>query len=77
MSPTATELENLIADWIVEMLGLPKTFSFKHSKGGGAIINSISEGYFSSVNAAKYKKLKNVEYNDPKRFNLVILMLYI
>ena len=46
MSPTATELENLIADWIVEMLGLPKTFSFKHSKGGGAIINSISEGYF-------------------------------
>lgn len=53
------------------MLGLPKCFSFKHSKGGGAIINSISEGYFSSVNAAKYKKTKDFAFDDKRRLNLV------
>lgn len=53
------------------MLGLPKCFSFRHSMGGGAIINSISEGYFSSVNAAKYKKTKDMEFTDKRRLNLV------
>jgi hypothetical protein len=57
----------------VDFLGLPEEFSFKNSKGGGAIINSISEGYFSSVNAAKCKKIKelNLAYDDPKRFKFV------
>jgi hypothetical protein len=54
-------------------LGLPEEFSIKNSKGGGCIINSISEGYFSSVNAAKYKKIQELKlaYDDPKMFKFV------
>lgn len=72
VSPTATELENIVCDWIVHMLGLPESMTFK-SKGGGAIINSITEGYFCSVNAAKYKKCKElgIELGDSRVFKLV------
>jgi len=56
------------------MLGLPQDFSF-NTLGGGCIVNSISEGYFSSINVAKYRKIHNLAFNDPKRLNLVILYL--
>jgi hypothetical protein len=54
------------------MLGLPASMMFK-SKGGGAIINSVTEGVFCSVNAAKYKKCKelDIKFGDPRVFNLV------
>lgn len=52
------------------MMGLPETFSFK-STGGGCLINSISESYFSSVNVAKYRTTKNLKMDNPSRFKLV------
>jgi hypothetical protein len=55
------------------MLGLPELFNFS-SKGGGALINSISEGYFSSVNVAKYIKTQHLAFDDVKRFKLVFFL---
>lgn len=51
-------------------MDLPEAFSFK-SNGGGCLINSISESYFSSVNVAKYRATKNLKMDDPNRFKLV------
>lgn len=58
-SPANTELENLVCDWVVKMLGLPEKFMIS-SKGGGMLANTIGDGIFTGVLAAKHKKMKEL-----------------
>lgn len=59
VSPSYTELENIVVDWSAKAMGLPEKFLLKNS-GGGALNNSASESIFNSVHAAKFCKMKNL-----------------
>ncbi len=54
VSPASHELEWIVADWMVKLLGLPEKFLFD-KEGAGGITNSITEASFLSVNLAKTK----------------------
>jgi len=71
-SPVATELENIVVDWCVKMLGLPEKFLLKNS-GGGMIGPTIGDDIFFSIHAAKYRKMKEMgmNYTDPRLLKLV------
>jgi glutamate/tyrosine decarboxylase-like PLP-dependent enzyme len=71
-SPAATELENVVCDWIVQMLGLPEKFLFKNT-GGGMITNTVGEGIFLSVQAAKCQKMKDfkIDFRDERILKFV------
>ncbi len=51
-SPAATELENHVADWLVELLGLPSQF-LTTSTGGGVIQDSASSSTLVALLAAR------------------------
>jgi aromatic-L-amino-acid decarboxylase len=51
-SPACTELETLVLDWLVEMLGLPPGFK-SESSGGGAIEDSASSAAICALLAAR------------------------
>ncbi len=51
-SPACTELETLVLDWFVELLGLPEAFR-STSRGGGVIQDSASSGTLSALLAAR------------------------
>ena len=56
-SPAATELETLMMDWMVELLGLPDRFvsssAIATSLGGGVIQGTASEGALCAMLAAR------------------------
>ena len=72
VSPSGTELENVVSDWNVQALGLPEKFLFK-GQGGGIINTSAAESIFNSVHIAKYAKRKEleIELDDPRILKLV------
>ncbi len=51
-SPTCTELETLVLDWLVEMLDLPKKF-LSTSTGGGVIQDTASNSTLCALLAAR------------------------
>ena len=51
-SPSCTELETHMMDWLVEMLGLPKKFS-SEGQGGGVIQHSASDSTLCALLAAR------------------------
>ncbi len=51
-SPACTELETHVLDWLVELLGLPETFS-SASAGGGVIQDSASSAALCALVAAR------------------------
>ena len=51
-SPSCTELEILVLDWIVEMMGLPDMFK-SSGFGGGVIQDSASSAVLCAVIAAR------------------------
>jgi len=51
-SPACTELETLVMDWLVEMLGLPQTF-LSTSTGGGVIQDTASSAALCALIAAR------------------------
>ena len=51
-SPSCTELETLVLDWIVEMLGLPELFK-SAGRGGGVIQDSASSAVLCALLAAR------------------------
>ena len=71
-SPSQTELEVVVVDWIVKMMALPTKFLMKN-EGGGYICTSVTHGYFNAVTMAKYKKLKQLglDYSSPVKFKFV------
>ena len=51
-SPACTELETLVLDWMVDLLGLPERFR-STSAGGGVIQGSASEATLCAILAAR------------------------
>lgn len=51
-SPACTELESLVLDWLVDMLGLPSAF-LSSSQGGGVIQDSASSATLCALLAAR------------------------
>jgi aromatic-L-amino-acid decarboxylase len=54
-SPACTEVETLMMDWMVELLGLPTRFRSDSETGGGVIHGSASEATLTSVLAARWR----------------------
>ncbi|KAK2643005.1 hypothetical protein Ddye_024768 [Dipteronia dyeriana] len=58
-SPAATELENIVMDWIGEMLNLPKSFLFS-GNGGGVIQGTTCEAILCTLTAARDQILRKI-----------------
>ena len=56
-SPACTELEMVVLDWLVELLGLPEQFSFAGT-GGGVIQDSASSATLCALVAARERALQ-------------------
>ncbi|XP_031270658.1 tyrosine/DOPA decarboxylase 1-like [Pistacia vera] len=69
-SPAATELENIVMDWLGEMLKLPKSFLFS-GKGGGVIQGTTCEAILCTLSAARDRILNNIG-----RENITKLVVY-
>ncbi len=54
-SPACTEVETLMMDWMVDLLGLPQTFRSTSDHGGGVIHGSASEATLASILAARWR----------------------
>lgn len=54
-SPACTEVETLMLDWMVELLGLPERFRSDSEHGGGVIHGSASEATLASILAARWR----------------------
>ncbi|KAK9873182.1 hypothetical protein WA026_021415 [Henosepilachna vigintioctopunctata] len=65
-SPSCTELETIVVDWLAKAIGLPKHFITSHqeSAGGGVIQGSASECILVSMLAARNRAI-----NYLKKFN--------
>lgn len=56
-SPAATELENIVVDWVGEILQLPKSFLFSGG-GGGVLQGTTCEAILCTLAAARDQKLR-------------------
>jgi aromatic-L-amino-acid decarboxylase len=54
-SPACTEVETMMLDWMVELLGLPERFRSTSEAGGGVIHGSASEATLASILAARWR----------------------
>ncbi|MFK8025664.1 MAG: pyridoxal-dependent decarboxylase [Ilumatobacter sp.] len=54
-SPACTELETLMLDWMLELLGLPETFHSTSESGGGVIQGSASEATLVAMLSARHR----------------------
>jgi aromatic-L-amino-acid decarboxylase len=52
-SPAATELEQHVCDWLVDLLGLPAAWRHDGGAGGGVITDAASTATFTAVCAAR------------------------
>ncbi|VDK32240.1 unnamed protein product [Taenia asiatica] len=57
-SPVSTELEVVMTDWLVKMLGLPDFYLHNNSGGGGVIGTTCSEQAIITMMAARNKAIK-------------------
>jgi aromatic-L-amino-acid decarboxylase len=62
-SPAATELEQVVCDWLVELLGLPEAFRHDRGAGGGVIQDAASTATFIATVAARH----DATGGDPSR----------
>ncbi|KAH8827344.1 pyridoxal phosphate-dependent transferase [Flagelloscypha sp. PMI_526] len=58
VSPAATELESIVMDWMVKLLGLSPRFLNSSGMGGGCIQTSASESLLVSMVAARSRYLR-------------------
>uniref|UniRef100_A0A5K3F3A3 Aromatic-L-amino-acid decarboxylase n=1 Tax=Mesocestoides corti TaxID=53468 RepID=A0A5K3F3A3_MESCO len=56
-SPISTELEVIMMDWLVKMLGLPDFFLYNRAGGGGVIGTTCSEQTIVTMMAARNKAI--------------------
>ena len=54
-SPACTEVETLMMDWMIDLLGLPEKFRSTSDHGGGVIHGSASEATLASILAARWR----------------------
>ncbi|GFT18513.1 tyrosine decarboxylase [Nephila pilipes] len=66
-SPSCTELESIVLDWLGEMIGLPDKFLFckPNSCGGGALQGSASDCNLVVLLAARHHTIKLLQRADP------------
>lgn len=69
-SPACTELEQVVLDWLVEMLDLPKHF-LSNSAGGGVIQDSASSASLCAILAARERATNFASNNEGCRQPLV------
>ena len=69
-SPAATELENIVMDWLGKMLELPESFLFS-GNGGGVIQGTTGDAVLCTVIAARDQLLNRIG-----RENIVKLVVY-
>ncbi|CAN6457812.1 unnamed protein product [Victoria cruziana] len=67
-SPAATELENIVMDWMAQMLKLPPAFMFPTENsthgGGGVLHGSTCEAIVCTLVAARDGALRRVGFDD-------------
>nr|CAD7454321.1 unnamed protein product [Timema tahoe] len=68
-SPSCTELELIVLDWLAKAMGLPGDFLFHAdmSQGGGVIQNSSSEAILVCMLAARAQALKDLRIKFPEK----------
>ncbi|KAJ8446052.1 hypothetical protein Cgig2_017554 [Carnegiea gigantea] len=60
-SPAATELENIVMDWLANMLNLPKSFTFSEGQGGGGVMmGTTCEALIATITAARDRVLNQI-----------------
>ncbi|XP_044753768.1 tyrosine decarboxylase-like isoform X2 [Coccinella septempunctata] len=66
-SPSCTELETIVVDWLARAMGLPNHFITSHrgSTGGGVIQGSASECILVSMLAARNQAIKHLKNMNP------------
>ncbi len=70
-SPAVTEIETLMMDWMVELLGLPTTFLSTSATGGGVIQATASEATLTSIIAARWRATQGAVNADGDTTRLV------
>jgi aromatic-L-amino-acid decarboxylase len=70
-SPAATELEQLMLDWMVELLGLPARFRNDGAIGGGLIQGTASEATLCAILAARERVTNGATNRNGVRGGLV------
>jgi aromatic-L-amino-acid/L-tryptophan decarboxylase len=70
-SPACTEVETLMMDWMVELLGLPSRFHSQSPTGGGVIHGSASEATLASILAARWRATNGAVNVDGDTSHLV------
>ncbi|KAM0935717.1 putative carboxy-lyase [Dioscorea sansibarensis] len=56
-SPSATELESIVMDWLAKALALPSSFLFSSGTGGGVLQGTTCEAILCTMLAAREKTL--------------------
>jgi aromatic-L-amino-acid decarboxylase len=70
-SPACTELETLVLDWMVELLGLPERFRSTSATGGGVIQGSASEATLVAILSARWRASEGAVNRDGDTTRLV------
>lgn len=68
-SPSCTEVEMRVMDWMAEAIGLPAAFTFSGSngRGGGAIHGTASEATLAALVAGRYRVIRDRSPGDAAR----------
>ncbi len=61
-SPAATEVENLMLDWLVELLGLPESWRIDTGPGGGVLQTSASDAAHLALVVARERSVRAGAY---------------
>ena len=70
-SPACTEVETLMLDWMVELLGLPGRFRSTSASGGGVIQGSASEATLVAICSARWRATDGAVNHDGDTTRLV------
>jgi aromatic-L-amino-acid/L-tryptophan decarboxylase len=70
-SPACTELETLVLDWMVQLLGLPEQFASTRAGGGGVIQGSASEAVLVAICSARWRATAGAVNTDGDTSRLV------
>lgn len=70
-SPTVTEVETRMMDWMADLLGLPAAFASTSATGGGVIQGSASEATLTSILAARWRATQGAVNADGDTTKLV------
>ncbi|KAK2643010.1 hypothetical protein Ddye_024773 [Dipteronia dyeriana] len=72
-SQAATELENIVTDWLGEMLNLPKSFLFS-GNGGGVLQGTTCEAILCTLTGSLLQETKLLEKSEEKTLGSLLFM---